>query len=68
MTTESICQKDHPFATSHLEWEGVPYSQAHHWRHRCAACAYEQGYRDAMAEALSAVSSMFERELRALLP
>ncbi len=68
MTTSIFCQKGHDFATERVDWDHIPQSQANQWRHKCAACAYERGYRDAMAEAAESMKNMFIREVQALLP
>ena len=41
-----VCQSDHRYLPS---LEGLPDSQAGAGRHRCAGCAYEQGYDDGLA-------------------
>ena len=38
-----VCQSNHRYLPS---LEGLPDSQAGAGRHRCAGCAYEQGYDD----------------------
>ena len=68
LITSISCQKGHDFVTERVDWGHIPESQANQWRHKCAACAYEQGYRDAMAEAAESMKNMFTREVQELLP
>ena len=49
MTLEA-CEETHSFANRRIQWDNVSESQKSPWRHRCAACTYEQGYRDAIRD------------------
>ena len=68
MTSNISCGKNHQFTMQRVEWNQISYSQANQWRHKCAACAYELGYKDAMAEAARTLGRMFTREVQDLLP
>ena len=68
LTANNPCQNSHYFAIARVEWGHILESQANQWRHKCAACAYDQGYRDAMADAAEAMARMFAREVQDLLP
>jgi len=38
------CKKNH--SASDIEMENIPFDQGGAGRHKCASCAYEQGFKD----------------------
>ena len=60
------CNNQHEFATENVDWNNVPDSQARDWRHKCGACAYDQGYNDGLEAAANRVSEMFTNEFEDL--
>jgi len=42
---DNICKENHRYIP---EYENLPEDQSNTGRHRCAACAYEKGLRDAL--------------------
>ena len=58
----TTCDDSHKFAHDRVQWEKVLESQREPWRHRCAACAYEQGYRDAIRDMRDSLSDMSKLE------
>lgn len=50
-TIVTVCEKSHRRVP--LSVADVPHSQKGAFRHRCAGCAYEQGYREGYDAALA---------------
>lgn len=42
----NICNRGHRY---YKEFSNLPFSQGQEGRHRCAACAYEKGMKDAIS-------------------
>ena len=62
MTLEA-CEETHSFANRRIQWDNVSESQRFPWRHRCAACTYEQGYRDAIRDMQNRLSTMLKLDI-----
>jgi hypothetical protein len=62
VTDGPACEQDHHLANRNVEWDSILASQRGPWRHKCAACAYEIGYRDAIADVTRRIAGLFEEE------
>ena len=62
VTDAPTCQREHYLADRNVDWDSILESQKGQPRHKCAACAYEMGYRDAIAYATSRITRLFEDE------
>lgn len=62
VTGTPTCQREHYLAHSNVDWDSILESQKGQPRHKCAACAYELGFRDAIAYATRRITGLFEEE------
>ncbi len=61
-----VCERNHEFVIGKVDWSAIMDSQREPWRHKCAACAYEQGYRDAIRAATGNLFDMTEADIEQL--
>ena len=62
VTDTPTCEQEHNLADHNVDWDAMLASQRGPWRHKCAACAYELGFRDAIAYATRRITRLFEEE------
>ena len=55
---DGICRRAHRSQQTIDTVEALTRSQKIKWRHKCAACAYEQGVADGLAETARAVEAL----------
>lgn len=53
-----LCRRDHRTQVTRAAIKNIDDSQRSFWRHKCAACAYEQGVADGMRRAAAEVTRL----------
>lgn len=58
MAASDTCGRKHPLAETNVSWGNLKDSQGKEWRHKCAACAYELGYQDALRDVKTRIAEL----------